>query len=68
MKLRELFRIPPALRHRKFFLLWVGLLVSLAGSQMQAWAIYWHLRTLSDQPIVVNGVTAAGCFSLPNPW
>jgi MFS family permease len=59
MKLRDLFRIPPALRHRKFFLLWVGLLVSLAGTQMQAWAIYWHLRTLSDQPIVVSGVGLA---------
>ena len=59
MKWHEFFRIPPALRHRKFFLLWVGLLVSLAGSQMQAWAIYWHLRTLSDQPIVVSGVGLA---------
>jgi len=59
MKWREFFRIPPALRHRKFFLLWVGLLVSIAGSQMQAWAIYWHLRLLSDQPLVVSGVGLA---------
>ena len=59
MKWREFFRIPPALRHRKFFLLWVGLLVSIAGTQMQAWAIYWHLRTLSDQPLAVSGVGLA---------
>ncbi len=59
MNLHEFFRIPPALRHRKFFLLWAGLLVSTAGSQMQAWSIYWHLRTLSDQPLVVSGVGLA---------
>jgi MFS family permease len=59
MKWKEFFKIPPALRHRKFFLLWVGLLISIAGTQMQAWAIYWHLRTLSDQPLVVSGVGLA---------
>ena len=59
MNLKEIFRIPPALRHRKFALLWAGLLISIAGSQMQAWTIYWHLRILSDQPIVVSGVGIA---------
>ena len=59
MKWREFFRIPPALQHRKFLLLWVGLLVSIAGTQMQAWAIYWHLRTLSDRPLAVSGVGIA---------
>jgi MFS family permease len=59
MKWKEFFRIPPALRHRKFALLWAGLLISIAGTQMQAWSIYWHLRTLSDQPIVVSGVGIA---------
>ena len=59
MHWRDLFKIPPALKHRKFFLLWVGLLVSIAGTQMQAWAIYWHLRTLSDQPLAVSGVGLA---------
>jgi MFS family permease len=56
MKWKEFFRIPPALKHRKFALLWAGLLISIAGTQMQAWSIYWHLRTLSDQPIVVSGI------------
>jgi MFS family permease len=59
MNWHDLFRVPPALRHRKFFLLWAGLLVSTAGSQMQAWSIYWHLRTLSDQPLLVSGVGLA---------
>ncbi len=48
--------IPPALKSRPFLLYWIGHLVSIAGSQMQLWAIYWHLRTLSDQPMVISGV------------
>ncbi len=42
--------IPPALKHRNFFLLWSGLIISLAGSQMQVTAIFWHIRTLTGQP------------------
>jgi MFS family permease len=25
---------------------------------MQLWALYWHLRTLSDQPMVIVGLAA----------
>ncbi len=52
-------RLPPALRHRRFTLLWLGLMISITGSQMQVWALYWHIRTLTDQPIAVGGVGAA---------
>jgi MFS family permease len=38
---------------------WVGQLISVAGSQMQLWALYWHLRTLSDQPMVISGIGLA---------
>lgn len=48
--------IPPALKSRPFLLYWIGHLISIAGSQMQLWAIYWHLRTLSDQPMVISGI------------
>ncbi len=34
-------------------------MVSAIGSQMQLWAIYWHLRTLSDQPLVISGIGLA---------
>ena len=47
-------QIPPSLRYRKFALLWGGFLISTAGSQMQLWALYWHIRTLSDQPAAVS--------------
>jgi MFS family permease len=59
MNFKDLFRIPPALKHRRFALLWAGLLISTAGSQMQLWAIYWHLRDLSTDPIVVSGIGVA---------
>ena len=36
----------PALRHRNFRLLWIGLLVSFTGSNMQAAAILWHVSLL----------------------
>src|SRR5512142_1214138 len=48
--------IPPAFRSRRFVMYWTGHLISFAGSQMQLWAMYWHLRTLSDQPMVISGV------------
>lgn len=51
--------IPPALRHRKFRLLWLGLMISVAGTQMQTWALFWHIRTLTDQPIALGGVGLA---------
>jgi MFS family permease len=51
-----MFRLPPALRFKKFAYFWIGLLVSSAGSQMQLTAVLWHLRLLSDQPLVVSGI------------
>jgi MFS family permease len=46
--------IPPALTHRRFRLLWIGLFISVAGSRMQFWAILWHIRELTDQPIALG--------------
>jgi MFS family permease len=51
--------IPPSLRHRRYRLLWFGLMISIAGSQMQIWSIFWHIRTLTDQPIALGGVGLA---------
>jgi MFS family permease len=48
--------MPPAFKSKPFTLYWFGHLISVAGSQMQLWALYWHLRTLSDQPMVISGV------------
>ncbi len=51
--------IPPALHHRRFRLLWLGLMISIAGSQMQTWSLFWHIRTLTDQPIALGGIGLA---------
>jgi MFS family permease len=51
--------IPPAFKSRPFLMYWIGQLISIAGSQMQLWALYWHLRTLSDQPMVISGIGLA---------
>jgi MFS family permease len=48
--------MPPAFKSRRFLLYWIGHLISFAGSQMQLWALYWHLRTISDQPMVISGI------------
>jgi len=51
-------RLPPALRHRQFTLIWSGLIVSMIGSQMQQWALFWHISQLSIAPIAVSIVGA----------
>lgn len=51
--------IPPALHHRSYRLLWAGLAISIAGSQMQVWALLWHVRILTDQPIALGAIGLA---------
>jgi MFS family permease len=51
--------IPPALKHRRFRLLWIGLLISVIGSRMQYAAILWHIRELSNQPIALGFIGLA---------
>jgi MFS family permease len=52
-------RIPPALFHRRFTLLWIGLMLSAAGTQMQTWSLLWHIRALTEQPIALGGIGLA---------
>jgi MFS family permease len=54
-----MLHIPPSLKNRRFFYLWLGQLLSIAGTQMQIWALFWHIRTLTDQPIALGGVGLA---------
>src|SRR4030042_59004 len=54
-----MLHIPPSLHHRRFRLLWLGSLISIAGSQMQLWALFWHIRTLTDQPVALGAVGLA---------
>ena len=54
-----MIRVPPSLRNRRFFYLWSGQLLSIAGTQMQIWALFWHIRTLTEEPIALGGVGLA---------
>src|SRR5512142_422483 len=49
-----MLRLPPALRHRGFTLIWAGLIISIIGSQMQQWVLFWQISTLSRAPIAVS--------------
>jgi MFS family permease len=55
------FSIPSALLNRRYLYLWVGLLISIAGSQMQIAALFWHIRILTGnpQPLALGGVGLA---------
>ena len=43
-----------ALRHRDFRLLWLGLIVSVTGSQMQTVAINWHVYELTQSAVALG--------------
>src|SRR5512140_564560 len=49
-----MFHLPPALTYRRFTLLWAGLIVSVVGSQMQQWVLFWQVSQLSREPIAVS--------------
>ena len=54
-----MIRVPPSLKNRRFFYLWIGQLLSIAGTQMQIWALFWHIRTLTEEPIALGGIGLA---------
>src|SRR5512138_561573 len=61
-----MFQVPPALKHRGFALIWIGLIISIVGSQMQQWALFWHISELSKNPIavsIIGGVRFAAVFA-----
>ena len=51
--------MPPSLHHKKFFYLWLGQLISITGTQMQLWALFWHVNQLNENPIALGGIGMA---------
>src|ERR1044071_5344314 len=49
-----MIHVPPALNPRGFLLIWLGLMISMVRSQMQQWALFWHISQLSKDPIAVS--------------
>lgn len=54
-----MLHIPPSLKHKKFFYLWLGQLISITGTQMQLWALFWHVNHLNPNPIALGGIGLA---------
>ncbi|MBI3165291.1 MAG: MFS transporter [Chloroflexi bacterium] len=54
-----MLQIPPSLKHKKFFYLWLGQLISITGTQMQIWALFWHINQLDKNPIALGGIGLA---------
>ncbi len=52
-------QIPPSLKHKRFFYLWLGQLISVMGTQMQIWALLWHINQLNKNPIALGGIGLA---------
>ncbi|MBS1911603.1 MAG: MFS transporter [Bacteroidetes bacterium] len=44
----------PALQHRDFRYLWLGQLISVAGTQMQNMAINWQIHQLTHSPVMLG--------------
>ena len=57
-----MLHIPPSLKHKKFFYLWLGQLISITGTQMQLWALFWHVNQLNKNPIALGGIGLARIF------
>jgi MFS family permease len=59
-----MFHTPPALKHRRYRLIWTGLLISVIGSQMQLAAIQWQIRELTGtpNPLALGGIGLARFF------
>jgi MFS family permease len=56
---RKRARAFTALRHRDYRLLWIGLLISVAGSQMQNIAINWQTYELTGSALALGGLGLA---------
>ena len=54
-------RIPPALKNPRYRLLWIGLFISVIGSQMQVAALHWQIRelTVTPNPLALGGIGLA---------
>jgi MFS family permease len=49
-------RLPPAFHHRNYRIFWLGQTLAWAGTQMGMWALFWHIRSLTDQPLALGVV------------
>jgi MFS family permease len=48
--------LPPALQHRRYRMLWFGLLTSIVGNRMQFAVVLWHINTINGEAIALGGL------------
>lgn len=48
--------LPPAFRHRQFAIFWSGLLFAWIANQVLVWAIPWHIRDFSANPLLLGAI------------
>ncbi len=51
-----MIHIPPSLRQRRFTIFWFGILFGWIGNQVLVWAIPWHIRSLTDNPLALGWI------------
>jgi MFS family permease len=49
-------QVPPALRYRQFAIFWTGTIFGWIGNQVLVWAIPWHIRDFTDNPIALGAI------------
>jgi MFS family permease len=49
-------QFPPSLRHRQFAIFWAGVAFAWTANQVLVWAIPWHIRTFTDNPLALGAV------------
>jgi MFS family permease len=49
-------KIPPSLRHRQFVIFWMGTIIGWIGNQVLVWAIPWHIRNFTDNPLALGAI------------
>jgi len=52
-------QIPAAMHHKKYFYYWSGSMISVVGTRMQFTALFWHINTITEEPIALGMVGAA---------
>jgi MFS family permease len=50
----KFLHLPPSLKYRRFRYLWLGMMISVAGNQMQTTAVLWHVNEISGEPIALG--------------
>ena len=49
-------QFPPSLRRRQFAIFWAGTIFAWIGNQVLVWAIPWHIRDFTDNPLALGSI------------